>query len=130
MQRLYHALLYFQRQFNKYRAECVRELERPEPFGELSPVVDFLRAVLERKWKFLYQDYAGLVEKVRDTQARVRRFKALRDRLEEKISDLEARNAAAEARIAAAETRIAMLTDELHHPVRRLIRSAAKAFRR
>jgi glycosyltransferase involved in cell wall biosynthesis len=119
MQRLYHALLYFQRQFNKYRLECVRELERPDPFGELSPLVDFLRAVQQRKWKFLYQDYAGLLEKVRDTQARVGRFKALRDTLWEKISELEARNAEAEARIAEAEARIAMLTDELAKALRR-----------
>jgi cell division protein FtsB len=123
MQRLYHALLYFQRQFNKYRTECVRELELPDPFGELAPLVEFLRAVLARKWRFLYQDYAALAERVRETQARMRQFKALRDTLEEKIGELEARNAEA-------ERTIARLNDERRHPVRQVIRIAANAIRR
>jgi glycosyltransferase involved in cell wall biosynthesis len=151
MQRLYHALLYFQRQFNKYRLECVRELERPEPLGEIAPLTDFLGAVLERKWKFLYQDYAGLLEKTRNARVRVRELKALRESLEEKIAELEARNAEAqarnaeaqarnaeaqarnaeaEARNAEAEARIAMLSEELRHPVRHLLRRAAKTLRR
>lgn len=123
MQRLYHSLLYFQRQLNKYRTECVRELELPDPFGELAPVVDFLGAVLEGKWRFLYQDYASLAEKVRDAHAQVRRFKALRDDLQEQIAELRARNAEA-------ETRIAMLTEELRHPLRHWIKAAVKVLRR
>lgn len=120
MQRLYHALLYFQRQFDKYRTECVRELESPEPFGELAALVDFLQAVRERKWMVLYRDYAGLAGKLGDAQARISRFKALQDSLQERISELEARNAEAEARIA-------MLADQHRHPILRAIKTAARA---
>jgi chromosome segregation ATPase len=122
MQRLYHSLLYFQRQFNKYRRECVRELELPEPFGELSFLVDFLEAVRERKWKFLYQDYAALAQRVRETDAKVQGLKALRDRLEEKLAECE-------EKLAEREAQIAMLSDELRHPVRHLLRSVTKGLR-
>jgi len=123
LRRLYHSLLYFQRQFNKYRTECVQELELQEPLGELSPLVDFVGAVRERKWKFLYQDYAGLAAKVREAQARVQALKAQRDRLEAQRDSLE-------AQLREREARIATLTDELRHPLRHWLRSVTRAARR
>jgi glycosyltransferase involved in cell wall biosynthesis len=136
MRRLYHSLLYFQHQFNKYRRECLRELELPEPFGELSFLVDFLEAVRERKWKFLYQDYAALAQRVRETDARVQGLKTLRDRLEKKLAECEEKLAEREEKLAECEEKltereaqIAILSDELRHPVRHLLRSVTKGLR-
>jgi glycosyltransferase involved in cell wall biosynthesis len=125
MQQLYHALLYFQRHFNRYRAECGAELESPEGFGDLAPLVDFLRAVRERNWMDLDRDHAVLAESLRDAQAQVRQLETERDGLQDEIRELRVRNAEAEVRNAEAEIQL----EELRHPVRRLIRKAASVLR-
>jgi glucosyl-dolichyl phosphate glucuronosyltransferase len=73
---LYLALLHYQRQLNNYRYECVQELKRLQEHSEAEakmPFADFVRATLDHKWRILYQDYAGLLLKLKAAKANLRK---------------------------------------------------------
>ena len=88
---LYLALMHFQRQLNNYKQECIIELENSgDSSDELSA---FVQAVLDRRWRVMYQDYAGLQHKFKDTLGKLR---YTQDRLRALTEEYEAYRASSE----------------------------------
>ena len=75
LERIYHALSYFHRHYYKYAQECQEELQASGGCESLREVREFVRNVGDRNWKVLGTDYIGMLEKVKQTKARVDKYR-------------------------------------------------------
>ncbi len=103
LERIYHALSYFHRHYYKYAQECQEELQTSGGCETLREVHEFVHNVGDRNWRVLGTDYIGMLEKVKQTKARVDKYRQAyeavraanqeleleRERLLARIRDLE-----------------------------------------
>lgn len=91
VERLYHALLYFRRQINKYRTECLEELESQDTCGSLVPLEGFVKAVLEDEWK-RQEERFNMQAKITQLKTKKRALQSLNAEAAEHIAALQAAN--------------------------------------
>ena len=78
--RLYHALTYFYRHFNRFKAQCEAELAMQSAPSYLHEVVEFAAQASGGNLKVLYREHAAFLEKLRSSRNRLQSFKrAYRD---------------------------------------------------
>lgn len=112
LRRIYHALSYFQRHLNRFRDRCDQEVSHVPPDSPMAPVYAFVNQAMDRNWRFLYQDYAGALRRMRSAQQKARALKLSHQKHQDVLSaKMRAISDRASAEVAAARNKLAELDE-------------------
>jgi len=89
--RLYHALTYFYRHFNRFKAQCEAEMRMDSPPAHLHDAVAFAAQASRGNLKFLYREHAATLEKLRSSRNRLHSFKRAYRDMHRRFTDQAAR---------------------------------------